>query len=97
MKELVDIHVFLVSEEILGDWDGQAAEVADKVNMLLHLIYDRAPDDIEAQSLIRLLESVLPVWCQDDAILDADEYDLISWVDAQLDNLVITSNENDDQ
>ena len=40
MKEFVVIHDYLVSQEVVGDWDGQEEEVAERMNEFYHTMYD---------------------------------------------------------
>ena len=38
MKEFIVIHDYLVSEAVVGDWDGQEEEVAERINEIYHTI-----------------------------------------------------------
>ena len=58
MKEFVVIHDYLVTEAIVGDWDGEEEIVAEKVNEIYHTLYDLAEEDIETEILERLLALV---------------------------------------
>ena len=49
MKEFVDIHDYLVTEAVVGDWDGDEEAVCERVNELYHTLYDLAEEDIETQ------------------------------------------------
>jgi len=44
MKEFVVIHDYLVSEEVVGDWEGQEEIVAERVNEIYHTLYNSLPD-----------------------------------------------------
>ena len=55
MKEFVDIHDYLVTEAVVGDWDGDEEAVCERVNELYHTLYDLAEEDIETHVLEQLL------------------------------------------
>ena len=38
MKEFVVIHDYLVAESIVGDWDGQEEQVAERMNEIYHTL-----------------------------------------------------------
>lgn len=51
MKELVDIHVALATSEDMDVFDEeQAEEAAEQLNIILHMLYDKADDDIEVEN-----------------------------------------------
>ena len=60
MKEIIVIHDYLVTESIVGDWDGEEELVAERINEIYHLIYDLAEEDIEPEILAQLLSLVWP-------------------------------------
>ena len=47
MKEFVVIYDYLVSEAVVGDWDGQEEVVAERINEIYHTLYNMAEEDIE--------------------------------------------------
>lgn len=81
MKQLIDIHVVLATPADMDVWEEQADEAAEKLNMILHMLYDGADEDIETQKLENLLQHVWENWLEDSHLLDIDEVDLRDWVD----------------
>ncbi|MGS2720150.1 hypothetical protein [Paraglaciecola aestuariivivens] len=84
MKHLVDIHVALATIDDMDFWDEQAEEAADRLNLLLHLLYDRAEEDINSSSLENMIQYIWENWREDAHLLDIDEDDLSDWVDQLL-------------
>jgi predicted ArsR family transcriptional regulator len=84
MKHFVDIHVALATVEDMDYWDEQAEEAADKLNSMLHLLYDHADEDINSESLENMIQYIWENWRQDSHLLDIDEDDLHDWVDQLL-------------
>ncbi len=81
MKHLVDIHVVLATTEDFDLWEEQAEEAAEKLNTILHMLYDSADEDIESEKLENLLQHVWENWREDSHLLDIDDVDLRDWVD----------------
>ncbi len=86
MKEFVVIHDFLVSEAVVGDWDGQEEIVAERINELYHTVYDLAEDDIEPEVLNRLLAMVWDTWIGQDVLPDLETDDIYDWCRHLLEN-----------
>lgn len=86
MKEFVVIHDYLVSEAVVGDWDGQEEEVAERINEIYHTIYQMAEDDIEVEVLTQLLELVWDTWIGQDVLPDLETDDIYDWCRHLLDN-----------
>lgn len=78
---MVDIHVVLATDEDFEQWEDQAEEVTEKFNTLLHLLYDRCPDDIATARLESMFQHVWETWAQDRHLLEIDDEDLCDWVD----------------
>lgn len=79
MKELVVIHDYLVSESVVGDWDGEEEQVTENINQIYHTLYDMAEDDIEPEVLIQLLELVWENWIGQDALAEIEQDDISDW------------------
>ncbi|MDP5031089.1 MAG: hypothetical protein NWQ54_16070 [Paraglaciecola sp.] len=84
MKHFVDIHVALATVEDMDYWEEQAEEATDKLNSMLHLLYDHADEDIDSESLENMIQYIWENWRQDSHLLDIDEDDLHDWVDQLL-------------
>lgn len=86
MKEFVVIHDYLVSESVVGDWEGQEELVAEKLNEIYHTLYDLAEEDIVPDELINLLELVWHIWIGQDELPDIISDDIHDWCRNVLDN-----------
>lgn len=86
MKELVIIHDYLVSEAVVGDWEGQEELVAENINEIYHTLYDYAEEDIEPEVLETLLSLVWDNWIGQDAIVEIDSADISDWCQNMLTN-----------
>lgn len=86
MKEFVVIHDYLVTEAIVGDWDGEEETVAERVNEIYHTLYDLAEEDIETEILERLLALIWDFWIGQDELPDIESEDIYDWCRHILDN-----------
>ncbi len=86
MKEFVVIHDYLVTEAIVGDWDGQEEIVAERVNEIYHTLYDLAEEDIDTVILERLLALIWDYWIGQDELPDIESEDIYDWCRHVLDN-----------
>jgi hypothetical protein len=79
MKEFVVIHDYLVSEAVVGDWDGNEELVAENLNEIYHTLYDYAEEDIEPEILSQLLALVWENWIGQDALAEIESSDISDW------------------
>jgi len=86
VKEFVIIHDYLVSEAVVGDWDGQEELVAEKINEIYHTLYDLAEEDIEPETLNQLLHLVWDTWIGQEALPDIETDDIYDWCRHVLEN-----------
>lgn len=86
MKEFVVIHDYLVTEAIVGDWDGQEEIVAERVNEIYHTLYDLAEEDIDTEILEQLLALVWDAWIGQDVLPDLESDDIYDWCRHLLEN-----------
>jgi len=86
MKEFVVIHDYLVSEEVVGDWEGQEEIVAERVNEIYHTLYNLAEEDISTEVLTQLLELVWETWIGQEALPDLEMDDIYDWCRHVLEN-----------
>lgn len=86
MKEFVVIHDYLVSEAVVGDWDGQEEIVAERINAIYHALYDQAEEDIEPAELMQLLDLVWDTWIQQEELPDIELDDIYDWCRHVLEN-----------
>ena len=86
MKEFVVIHDYLVTEAIIGDWDGQEELVVEKINEFYHTFYDLAEEDIETEILEQLLALIWDTWIGQDELPDLESDDIYDWCRNILEN-----------
>jgi len=86
MKEFVVIHDYLVTEEIVGDWDGQEEIVAERINEIYHTLYDLAEEDIETEILEQLLALIWDNWIGQEELPDLESEDIYDWCRHVIDN-----------
>ncbi len=86
MKEFVVIHDYLVSEAVVGDWEGQEELVAENINEIYHTLYDYAEEDIEPERLHQLLALVWEHWIGQDALAEIESNDISDWCQHVLQN-----------
>ncbi|WP_133471540.1 hypothetical protein [Paraglaciecola marina] len=84
MKSLVDIHVALATVDDMDFWEDRADDAADRLNTLLHMLYDHADEDIKTDSLENMIQYIWENWREDSHLLDIDDDDLYDWVDQLL-------------
>ena len=84
MKHTIDIQVVLATVEDMDFWDDRASEAADRLNTILHMLYDKAHEDINSTSLENMIQYIWENWREDAHLLDIDEVDLYDWVDQLL-------------
>ena len=81
MKHMVDIQVVLATWQDMEDVFEDPDEAAERLNTVLHMVYDRAEEDIETERLEKLLAHTWSIWHQDDNLLYVNDDDLLDWVD----------------
>ena len=84
MKNSIDIHVALATLDDMEFWEDNAEEAMDRFNALLHMLYDRADEDIDTVSLENMIQYIWENWRNDSHLLDIDDDDLFEWVDQLL-------------
>ena len=81
MKHMVDIQVVLANWQDMEDVFEDPDEAAERLNTVLHMVYDRAEEDIETERLEKILAHTWSIWHQDDNLLYVNDDDLLDWVD----------------
>ena len=84
MKHTIDIQVVLATVDDMDFWDERASEAMDRLNTILHMLYDKAHEDINSTSLENMIQYIWENWREDAHLLDIDEDDLYDWVDQLL-------------
>ncbi|MEP0354980.1 MAG: hypothetical protein ABJH06_03635 [Paraglaciecola sp.] len=84
MKNLIDIHVALATVDDMDFWEDRAELASDRLNTILHMLYDKANEDIKTVSLENMIQYIWENWREDSHLLDIDDDDLYDWVDQLL-------------
>ncbi|MEP1446824.1 MAG: hypothetical protein ABJK37_11995 [Paraglaciecola sp.] len=84
MKSSIDIQVVLATVDDMDFWDDRAFDATDRINTILHMLYDKADEDINSTSLENMIQYIWENWREDAHLLDIDEDDLYDWVDQLL-------------
>jgi hypothetical protein len=84
VKHTIDIQVVLATVDDMDFWDERASEAMDRLNTILHMLYDKAHEDINSTSLENMIQYIWENWREDAHLLDIDEVDLYDWVDQLL-------------
>jgi hypothetical protein len=80
MKELIDVHDYLISSEIVGDWDGEEEEVIDWINIMIHHAYQLFPDEISGEQAERIFVELWAAVVGQDFILESELDELEDWL-----------------
>nr|WP_136249494.1 hypothetical protein [Ningiella ruwaisensis] len=86
MKHLVDIHMVLSTPEDMEDYHDDPEAASDSLNMVLHMVYDKADDDMAPDKLEEYLTNTWEYWHQERHLADIEVDDLLDWVDHLLNN-----------
>ncbi|MBF7072785.1 hypothetical protein ISG33_05140 [Glaciecola sp. MH2013] len=81
MKQFVDIHTLLSTPEDMEDIHDDSEEASDKLNLILHMVFDRIEEDEETDRINNILSKTWEHWHQDRYLLDIEVDDLVDWVD----------------
>lgn len=81
MKDLVDIQIVLSTPDDMEDWHDSPDLASEKLNTILHMVYDKADEDIETDKLEELLANTWEYWHKDTYLSDIEVDDLLDWVD----------------
>ena len=84
MKHTIDIQVVLATAVDMDFWDEQVEEATDRFNSILHMLYEKADEDIDSTTLENMIQYIWENWREDSHLLDIDEDDLYDWVDQLL-------------
>jgi hypothetical protein len=84
VKHTIDIQVVLATIYDMDFWEDRASEATDRLNTILHMLYDKSHEDINSTSLENMIQYIWENWREDAHLLDIDEDDLYDWVDQLL-------------
>ncbi|GHB58130.1 hypothetical protein GCM10008107_03840 [Psychrosphaera saromensis] len=81
MKDFINIHDYIISSEIVGDWDGQEEEVTDRINSMIHQAYNMFPEDVSTESAEKLFDELWAAVAGQEFVIEAEYDELESWLD----------------
>lgn len=79
MKDLLSVQDYLLQVSEVGDWDGEEELVADKLNTIIHAVWDALPDTLSLAEIRYLMPQIWEQLRGDTVLLDVDEDELIGW------------------
>ena len=89
MKDLLNVQDYLFAVQDVGDWEGDEEHVAETLNDLIHMAWDRLPDDLDCDSIDEIINGIWEHLRGDMAVIEADFEELADWcipyVDSALD------------
>jgi len=89
MKDLLNVQDYLFAVQDVGDWEGDEEHVAKTLNDLIHMAWDRLPDDLDCDSIDEIINGIWEHLRGDMAVIEADFEELVDWsihyVDSALD------------
>lgn len=86
MKHFIDIHTILSTPEDMDDLHDDPEQASEKLNTVLHMVYDQLHEDINAEDTEKILSFVWEHWHQDKYLSDIEVDDLVDWVDHLVNN-----------
>lgn len=84
MKELFDIHVVLATASDMDDVHDDPEAAAEQLNVILHLVYDRANEEESPQRIEKIAHHCWEIWARNPQLTEIDEEELVDWVDHTL-------------
>ncbi|MGB3726764.1 MAG: hypothetical protein WA981_13425 [Glaciecola sp.] len=81
MKHFIDIHTVLSTAQDMDDLHDDPEGASDKLNLILHMVYDALDDDAPVETTEKMLSYVWEHWHQDKHLSDIEVDDLVDWVD----------------
>ena len=89
MKDLLNVQDYLFAIQDVGDWEGEEEVVAERLNDLIHMAWERLPDDLDCESIDEIINGIWEHLRGDMAVIETDFEELVDWsihyVDSALD------------
>jgi hypothetical protein len=79
MKDALTVQDYLLNESEVGDWDGEEELVTDKINSIIHAVWDALPDDLATAQIEQIMPQLWQQLGTDSLLLDVDEHELTGW------------------
>ena len=79
MKDLLNVQDYLFAVQDVGDWEGEEEHVAETLNDLIHMAWDRLPDDLDCDSIDEIINGIWEHLRVDMAVIETDFEELVDW------------------
>jgi hypothetical protein len=79
VKDFVDIHVLLSTPDDMEDVHDDPYEASEKLNTILHLVFDHIDDDEEVEKIHRIIEKTWEHWHLESYLLEIEVDDLVDF------------------
>ena len=86
MKDLLNVQDYLFSIQDVGDWEGEEEVVAERLNELIHMAWDRLPDDLDCESIDEIINGIWEHLRGELVLLEAEFEELTDWVTHYVDS-----------
>ncbi|AXV65118.1 MULTISPECIES: hypothetical protein [Pseudoalteromonas] len=86
MKDLLNVQDYLFAIHDVGDWEGEEEVAAERLNDLIHMAWDRLPDDLDCESIDEIINGIWEHLRGDLALIEADFEELTDWVTHYVDS-----------
>lgn len=80
MKDWLNVQDYLFQIDQVGDWEGDEETVAENLNELIHIAWQKIPDQTDADTIHKIIEGIWQQLRGDTAILEAEREELIDWL-----------------
>lgn len=79
MKDMLTVQDYLLDVLEVGDWDGEEELVADRINSIIHAVWNALPEELNTEQIDQLMPQFWQQLGSDTVLLDVDEDELIGW------------------
>ena len=86
MKQFVDIHTVLATPGDLEDLHDDPDQACEKLNLILHAVYDSLDEDESGDAVELFLNYVWQHWYKDKYLEHIEIEDILDWVIQLVDN-----------
>ncbi|MCH2086975.1 MAG: hypothetical protein MK175_07285 [Pseudoalteromonas sp.] len=86
MKDLLNVQDYLFAIHDVGYWEGEEEVVAERLNDLIHMAWERLPDDLDCESIDEIINGIWEHLRGDLALIEADFEELTDWVTHYVDS-----------
>ncbi len=86
MKDLLNVQDYLFAIQDVGDWEGEEEVVAERLNDLIHMAWERLPDDLDCESIDEIINGIWEHLRGELALLEAEFEELTDWVTHYVDS-----------